>query len=68
METLSDKIIRNSHIKKEDVKEFLFELKEDIENAQENNGNLDWINKEQAIKIIKKRAGEKLTWNADTQE
>ena len=29
------------------------ELIDEIENAQEDCGNLDWISKEQAIKIIK---------------
>lgn len=31
---------------------FIRELKEKIEDAEENCGNLDWISKDQAIKII----------------
>ena len=31
------------------------------ENAQEDYANLDWISKEQALEIINKRAGNKLT-------
>jgi hypothetical protein len=31
-----------------------YRLIDDIENAQEDYGNLDWISKDQAIKIIKK--------------
>lgn len=35
------------------------EILEDIEEAQEDCGNLDWISKDQAIKIINKRMGGK---------
>ena len=62
---LSDKIFVETTgsievIDQEDVKEFVLQTIEDIENAQEDSGNLDWISKEQAIKIIKSRAGNKL--------
>ena len=40
------------------LKEFIENLKDEIEDAQEDYGNLDWISKEQALKIIKRRAGE----------
>lgn len=42
----------------EDVREFIRIVKEDIENAQEDSGNLDWISKDQAIAIIDKLAGD----------
>jgi len=41
----------------EDVKEFIKRLKEDIENAQEDYANLDWVSKDQIIEIINKRTG-----------
>ncbi len=40
------------------VKEFIADISNDIEDAQEDYGNLDWISKEQALKIIKRRAGD----------
>ena len=40
------------------LKEFIENLKDEIEDAQEDYGNLDWISKEQALKIIKRRAGD----------
>ena len=43
-----------------DVKEFIKIIEDDIENAQEDYANLDWISKDQVLKIINKRAGEKL--------
>ena len=46
--------------KEKDVKEFMVVVENDIENAQEDYANLDWISKEQAIKILKKRAGDNL--------
>ena len=42
------------------VKEFIRLLKKEMENAQENCGNLDWISKDQALEIIDKLAGEDL--------
>lgn len=42
-----------------DVKEFIKIIEDDIENAQEDYANLDWISKDQVLKIINKRAGEK---------
>jgi len=43
------------------LKEFIADISNDIEDAQEDYGNLDWISKEQALKIIKRRAGD-LKW------
>ena len=45
---------------KKKVKEFIKSIEDDIEAAQEDYANLDWISKEQALKIIKKRAGKRL--------
>ena len=39
---------------KEDVLELIEILKDKIDNAQEDFGNLDWISKEQALEIIDK--------------
>ena len=36
---------------------FIKRLKEDIENAQEDYANLDWVSKDQIIEIINKRTG-----------
>lgn len=65
--TLSDKrkffqwgFMKEGYYLEEDVKEFIKELKEEIDNAQEDYGNLDWISKKQALDIIDKRVGEKL--------
>ena len=44
----------------EDIKEFIRKLKEKIENAQEDCGNLDWISKTQAVNIIKLLSGYRL--------
>ena len=44
----------------EHFKEVIKQIKEDIENHQEDFANLDWIDKNNAIVIINKRAGEKL--------
>lgn len=41
------------------LKEFINIVKDEIDDAQEDYGNLDWISKEQALNIIKKRAGNK---------
>ena len=40
------------------VFEYVEKLKEEIEDAQEDCGNLDWISKDQALMIINKRMGE----------
>jgi len=53
-------VIEGSVIRKQDVKEFIKKLKEEIDNAQEDCGNLDWISKEQALNIINKLAGSDL--------
>lgn len=53
-------VIEGSVIRKQDVKEFIRLLKEEIDNAQEDCGNLDWISKEQALNIINKLAGDDL--------
>ena len=36
------------------LNDFIEELKEEIENAQEDYGNLDWVYKENALEIIDK--------------
>lgn len=46
------KIIDGTEKKQIIFDEFINELKEKIEDAEENCGNLDWISKDQAIKII----------------
>jgi hypothetical protein len=45
----------------EDVKEFIKKLKYEIEDAQENYAMFDWIDKDHAIYLINKLAGDKLT-------
>ena len=42
------------------VKEAVKKLKERTENAQEDYANLDWISKEQMIRIIEEEFGDKL--------
>ena len=61
MKTLSDKIVRNAHCKVNDIKEFVKELKEDIEYAQKDCATLDVVDKDKIIKLIDKKAGDKLT-------
>ena len=41
-------------------KKVITKIKTEIENAQEDYANLDWISKEQAIKIIEKHIGKSL--------
>ena len=49
------RIVINAEIQKlKDVLKLIKELKDKIDNAQEDCGNLDWISKEQALKIIDK--------------
>ena len=48
---------------KKKVKEFIKLIEDDIEDAQEDYANLDWISKDQALEIIKKRAGKELLNN-----
>lgn len=58
--SLSDEI---SAYSEEPVKKAIKDILEEIEDAQEDCGNLDWISKDQAIKIIKQRVGGKLLKN-----
>jgi len=43
-----------------DIREFIEIIKEKIDNAQEDFGNLNWINKEHAINIINQYSGDRL--------
>ena len=42
------------------VKQTMDDIKNEIDNAQEDCANLDWISKEQALKIINKHLGKDL--------
>ena len=46
---------------KKKVKEFIKSIEDDIEDAQEDYANLDWVSKKQTIKIINKHFGKELT-------
>jgi hypothetical protein len=49
--------IYERYISLDNIKLFLNKLKEEIDNAQEDYANLDWVSKEQVIDLINKRAG-----------
>ena len=45
---------------KKDILELIDELKNKIDDAQEDFGNLDWISKEQALEIIDKELKQRI--------
>ena len=59
---LDNKNKGSSTISKHRVIRIMDDIKNEIDNAQEDCANLDWISKEQALKIINKHLGKDLKW------
>ena len=61
MKTAKEKIktdnLGNVYIYVDDVEECFKEILDEIENAEEDCANLDWISKDQALAIIKNKSG-----------
>jgi len=60
MKTLSDKIVRNAFVKVKNIKEWIVDLKNQINDAQKDSATLEIVDKDEVVKIINKKAGEQL--------